>query len=105
MAGSVGLGRWSKGGEDNWDSHEFHQRQVITYTGLFILHRLYCCLGGSGDEHLKVRYFAMRLLHAPLVSLAARRRLTDTTDGFRAYNPPLPAAPPGGAIPGGLPDL
>lgn len=42
--------------------------------------------GGRGINTPKVRYFAMRLLHAPLVSLAARRRLTDTTNGFRAYS-------------------
>lgn len=32
------------------------------------------------------RAFAVRLLHAPLISLAARRRYTDTTNGFRAYS-------------------
>jgi hypothetical protein len=28
----------------------------------------------------------VKLLHAPLVSVAARRRYTDTTNGFRAYS-------------------
>lgn len=32
------------------------------------------------------RKLAGRLVHAPLVSLAGRRRYTDTTNGFRAYS-------------------
>ena len=32
------------------------------------------------------RWLAVRLLHAPLISLAARTRYTDTTNGFRAYS-------------------
>jgi hypothetical protein len=28
----------------------------------------------------------VKLLHAPLISLAARHRYTDTTNGFRAYS-------------------
>jgi dolichol-phosphate mannosyltransferase len=32
------------------------------------------------------RLVAIRLLHAPLVSFAGRRRQTDTTNGFRAYS-------------------
>jgi glycosyltransferase involved in cell wall biosynthesis len=32
------------------------------------------------------RYLGIRLLHAPLISLAARHRYTDTTNGFRAYS-------------------
>ncbi len=28
----------------------------------------------------------MKLVHAPLISLAARHRYTDTTNGFRAYS-------------------
>jgi glycosyltransferase involved in cell wall biosynthesis len=43
-------------------------------------------LGGKGVNTPKVRLLGMRLLHAPMVSLAARRRLTDTTNGFRAYS-------------------
>lgn len=31
------------------------------------------------------RTLAVRLIHAPLISLAARHRYTDTTNGFRAY--------------------
>jgi dolichol-phosphate mannosyltransferase len=37
------------------------------------------------------RLIAIRLLHAPLVSLAGRRRQTDTTNGFRAYSSRLVA--------------
>ena len=32
------------------------------------------------------RYLGIRLLHAPLISLAAGRWYTDTTNGFRAYS-------------------
>jgi dolichol-phosphate mannosyltransferase len=32
------------------------------------------------------RLVAVRVLHAPLISLAARERHTDTTNGFRAYS-------------------
>ena len=32
------------------------------------------------------RYLGIRLLHAPLISLAAGHRYTDTTNGFRAYS-------------------
>jgi len=32
------------------------------------------------------RYLAGRLVHAPLISLAARRWFTDTTNGYRAYS-------------------
>jgi glycosyltransferase involved in cell wall biosynthesis len=43
-------------------------------------------LGGRAVNTPRVRHFAMRLLHAPAVSLAAGRRFTDTTNGFRAYS-------------------
>lgn len=42
--------------------------------------------GGRAINTPKVRYFAMRLIHAPAISLAARHRLTDTTNGYRAYS-------------------
>jgi len=42
--------------------------------------------GGRGVNTPLVRTLAIRLLHAPAVSLAARRWLTDTTQGFRAYS-------------------
>ena len=42
--------------------------------------------GGCQRNTPLARLAAIRLLHAPLVSLAARRRYTDTTNGFRAYS-------------------
>ena len=39
------------------------------------------------------RTLAVRLLHAPLISLAAGHRYTDTTNGFRAYSRRLLADP------------
>lgn len=44
---------------------------------------------GPGGEQVNtpiVRLLAIRALHAPLVSVAAGRRLHDTTNGFRAYS-------------------
>lgn len=42
--------------------------------------------GGQAINTPADRAFANRLIHAPLLSLAGRRRLTDTTNGFRAYS-------------------
>ena len=42
--------------------------------------------GGRGINTPLSRTLGVRLLHAPLISLAARRRYTDTTNGFRAYS-------------------
>jgi dolichol-phosphate mannosyltransferase len=42
--------------------------------------------GGRGENTPPVRLLAIRLLHAPILSLAARKWLTDTTQGYRAYS-------------------
>jgi len=42
--------------------------------------------GGQGINTPLTRTLAVRLLHAPLISLAARYLYTDTTNGFRAYS-------------------
>lgn len=42
--------------------------------------------GGRAIRTPLARYLGIRLLHAPLISLAAGRRYTDTTNGFRAYS-------------------
>lgn len=42
--------------------------------------------GGVGENTPFTRHWGVRLLHAPLISLAAGRRCTDTTNGFRAYS-------------------
>ena len=42
--------------------------------------------GGHGINTPLERWVAGRLIHAPIVSLAAGRRLTDTTNGFRGYS-------------------
>lgn len=42
---------------------------------------------GGISENLPIsRWLGVRLLHAPLISLAAGVRYTDTTNGFRAYS-------------------
>lgn len=42
---------------------------------------------GGVSEHLPFsRWLGVRFVHAPLVSLAARFRYTDTTNGFRGYS-------------------
>lgn len=42
--------------------------------------------GGQAIRTPWSRLLGIRLLHAPLISLAARHWLTDTTNGFRAYS-------------------
>ena len=42
--------------------------------------------GGHGINTPPLRHVAVRFLHAPLISLAAGARYTDTTNGFRAYS-------------------
>lgn len=42
--------------------------------------------GGRSVNTPAIRNWAIKLLHAPVLSLAARRRFTDTTQGFRAYS-------------------
>jgi glycosyltransferase involved in cell wall biosynthesis len=42
--------------------------------------------GGVAINTPKSRALGIKLLHAPLISLAARFRYTDTTNGFRAYS-------------------
>lgn len=42
--------------------------------------------GGRGINTPWARLLAIHLLHAPAVSLAARHRFTDTTNGFRAHS-------------------
>lgn len=42
--------------------------------------------GGLGINTPLSRSLGVRLLHAPIISLAAGRKYTDTTNGFRAYS-------------------
>lgn len=42
--------------------------------------------GGNAINTPKSRLIGLKVLHAPLISLAARQRYTDTTNGFRAYS-------------------
>lgn len=42
--------------------------------------------GGRGINTPLSRHLGVQLLHAPLISLAAGARYTDTTNGFRAYS-------------------
>lgn len=42
--------------------------------------------GGGAVNTPKLRTLAIRWIHAPLLSIAARRRFRDTTQGFRAYS-------------------
>ena len=42
--------------------------------------------GGRGVNTPLARHIGVRLVHAPLISIAAHRRYTDTTNGFRAYS-------------------
>jgi dolichol-phosphate mannosyltransferase len=49
--------------------------------------------GGLGINTPLSRTLGVRLLHAPLITLAAGTRYTDTTNGFRAYSRRLLADP------------
>lgn len=49
--------------------------------------------GGKAINTPLSREIGLHLLHAPLISLAARKRHTDTTNGFRAYSARLLADP------------
>lgn len=42
--------------------------------------------GGQAIRTPPLRWVGVRFVHAPLISLAAGRRYTDTTNGFRAYS-------------------
>ena len=42
--------------------------------------------GGRAVNTPFMRYIAVRLIHAPVISLIAGRRFTDTTNNFRAYS-------------------
>jgi dolichol-phosphate mannosyltransferase len=42
--------------------------------------------GGQAINTPAVRDFAIKLIHAPIISLAAKERFTDTTNGFRAFS-------------------
>jgi dolichol-phosphate mannosyltransferase len=42
--------------------------------------------GGVSENLPLSRWLGVRLVHAPLISLASRFRYTDTTNGFRAYS-------------------
>lgn len=42
--------------------------------------------GGRAINTPAARYWGVRLLHAPVLSIASRFRYTDTTNGFRAYS-------------------
>jgi len=43
-------------------------------------------LGGKAINTPPSRYLAIRLIHAPFISLAAKYHYTDTTNGFRGYH-------------------
>ena len=42
--------------------------------------------GGKAINTPLIRYFAVRLIHAPIISLTAKHWFTDTTNAYRAYS-------------------
>lgn len=42
--------------------------------------------GGTAENTPKIRDFAIRYIHAPMLSLFSGFKWTDTTQGFRAYS-------------------
>lgn len=49
--------------------------------------------GGRAVNTPRARYWAIRLVHAPVTSVGARRRYTDTTNGFRGHSARLLSDP------------
>lgn len=45
--------------------------------------------GGKAINTPKLRHFAVKLIHVPIISVAARFKYTDTTNGFRGYSKKL----------------
>jgi glycosyltransferase involved in cell wall biosynthesis len=43
-------------------------------------------VGGRAENTPILRHWAVKLVHAPLISMAAGHRYTDTTNGFRGYS-------------------
>lgn len=41
--------------------------------------------GGKAINTPFIRYLSVKLIHAPIISLTARKRFTDTTNAYRAY--------------------
>lgn len=42
--------------------------------------------GGMAINTPFIRYFSVRLIHAPIISITARHKFTDTTNAFRGYS-------------------
>lgn len=42
--------------------------------------------GGAAINTPKIRHFAVKLIHIPVISIIARFKYTDTTNGFRGYS-------------------
>ncbi|HSD14314.1 MAG TPA: glycosyltransferase family 2 protein [Flavobacterium sp.] len=42
--------------------------------------------GGKAINTPKIRHFAVKFIHSPLISLTARHRFTDSTNAFRCYS-------------------
>ncbi len=42
--------------------------------------------GGKAINTPFIRYLSVKLIHAPIISLTARKRFTDTTNAYRAYS-------------------
>lgn len=42
--------------------------------------------GGKAINTPAIRYWSVKIIHAPIISLTARKRFTDTTNAYRAYS-------------------
>ncbi len=91
MALSWGLEQGYEGfivmdGNDKDDPSALHDFSVKLSQGYDHVQGSRYIPGGQGINTPAVRHWAVKLIHAPLISLAAGRRCTDTTNGFRAYS-------------------
>jgi hypothetical protein len=49
--------------------------------------------GGTAENTPKLRSFAIRFIHSPITSFAARFRITDSTNGFRGFSREIISSP------------
>ncbi len=73
-------------GNDKDDASDIVKFQKALSEGYDFIQGSRFIKGGIALNTPKSRYFAIRLVHAPITSIAARRWFTDTTNGFRGFS-------------------
>lgn len=73
-------------GNDKDDTHEISRFIAKLDAGYDFIQGSRFVRGGKAIRNPASRVWGIRLIHAPAISLAARHRYTDTTNGFRGYS-------------------